>query len=782
MKYFRRNVFRAAKKNKGTYIGATLIMALGIYIFISMNDTLINLRGRIYEYYEQQNMADIFAEAISVPHSKIKDFENIQGIEKASGVLSADIRITGDDIDGIVNLHVLGYAPDNDLNKISLEPDIAPEHNRIYVGRKMLNARKWKEGQHINLIIEGESYDFIIAGMAHAPNYIYSVPPSGAVVSDGKDYDIAVMNAEKLEKMIGKEKIVNEIAFKLSKDYSYEKLRYILTEELEPYGLKSIVSKEDQLSFNMVKSEIKELITMGTVIPVIFLVMSVFMMYIVLKKIIDNDRSIIGTMKAMGLKNFELISSYMFQAVFIGVLGVIIGSLAAHPFGKYMFEEYTTFFSLPSVEYYDSYSLRLYALIVTLAASMISVFFGVRGIADIQPAEAMRPAVPDIKQNFTAFDNIVKKFGVMHKMAIRSLFRSPLRTFIISFAIAFPFSLSAVLFSSKIAISALFLSQFDNVQRYDVKVSLENYTSRTRAEDAVRNIEGVAEYEAITEIPVLIKSVNRSKFTLLMGLHSGSDLLRICSIDKKTYNPPSDGLILNSGIADDLGLKEGDIAEISTSYFPLKKSYIPVVDVIQEGLGGGCYIDINSIGKYLPVSDFSNAIILNTVRGMQENVKRELINTSFISAYSDSNELLKTYKSRMKNVAFMVNTFIFMTLLAGVILIYNISLINIRERRTEFATLKIMGITDTEINQMIFAEQVVYMLAGLVISLPLLKGFKWLMENLMLSDSFTVRLDMPVSSYIKAFLFCLIMLYISGRAIIKNIKKINPTDSLKEKG
>ena len=262
----------------------------------------------------------------------------------------------------------------------------------------------------------------------------------------------------------------------------------------------------------------------------------------------------------------------------------------------------------------------------------------------------------------------------------------------------------------------------------------------------------------------------------------GSDLLRICSIDKKTYNPPSDGLILNSRIADDLGLKEGDIAEISTSYFPLKKSYIPVVDVIQEGLGGGCYIDINSIGKYLPVSDFSNAVILNTVRGMQENVKRELINTSFISAYSDSNELLKTYKSRMKNVAFMVNTFIFMTLLAGVILIYNISLINIRERRTEFATLKIMGITDTEINQMIFAEQVVYMLAGLIISLPLLKGFKWLMENLMLSDSFTLRLDMPVSSYIKAFLFCLIMLYISGRAIIKNIKKINPTDSLKEKG
>lgn len=85
MKYFRKNIFRAAKKNIGTYIGASLIIALGIFVFISMNDTLINLRGRIYEYYQSSNMADIFAETIAMPESKLKEFEAIEGIEKASG-------------------------------------------------------------------------------------------------------------------------------------------------------------------------------------------------------------------------------------------------------------------------------------------------------------------------------------------------------------------------------------------------------------------------------------------------------------------------------------------------------------------------------------------------------------------------------------------------------------------------------------------------------------------------------------------------------------------------
>ena len=90
----------------------------------------------------------------------------------------------------------------------------------------------------------------------------------------------------------------------------------------------------------------------------------------------------------------------------------------------------------------------------------------------------------------------------------------------------------------------------------------------------------------------------------------------------------------------------------------------------------------------------------------------------------------------------MINMFIFMTLFAGAILIYNISLISIRERKTEFATLKIMGITDSEIKQMIFIEQVVYLIAGIIMSIPMIFIFKRLLESLLVSDAFTWRLKL----------------------------------------
>jgi len=126
--------------------------------------------------------------------------------------------------------------------------------------------------------------------------------------------------------------------------------------------------------------------------------------------------------------------------------------------------------------------------------------------------------------------------------------------------------------------------------------------------------------------------------------------------------------------------------------------------------------------------------------------------------------------------------FIYLSLFSGVVLIYNISLISIRERKTEFATMKIMGVLDKELRQMIFMEQVVYLIAGLILSIPLIRVFKWILESLLVSDSYTLRLHIEFSMYMASLIFCVMMLYISGRAILKTIKKINPNDSLKERG
>ena len=205
--------------------------------------------------------------------------------------------------------------------------------------------------------------------------------------------------------------------------------------------------------------------------------------------------------------------------------------------------------------------------------------------------------------------------------------------------------------------------------------------------------------------------------------------------------------------------------------------------MISEAFGSGCYVDIKNIEKYLSLSNFSNTLIFNTQRGSEDIIKKTLTeDTSQITSFSSKKDTLRIYEDRMKSSKFMLQMFIYLSLFSGVVLIYNISLISIRERKTEFATMKIMGVLDKELRQMIFMEQVVYLIAGLILSIPLIRVFKWILESLLVSDSYTLRLHIEFSMYMASLIFCVMMLYISGRAILKTIKKINPNDSLKERG
>lgn len=783
MKYFVKNLFRSAKKSLGTYIGATLIMALGIFIYVSMNDTFINLKMQVYRYYEENNMGDIFAHVMSMPEEKLKSLEDIPGIKDASGILSADLRVGAENIRDIANLHVLAYDENVSLNKPLLKPAQIPNSEEIYIGAKMMKARNLKKGDRINLISNGESYEFIIAGTASAPNYIYAIPPSGAMLSDGRDYDIAVINAEKLSKILGREKTVNEVSFRIDDSYSFEKLRYSLNDSLQEYGIKSLTSKEKQTSYNMVEGEITELTGTGTILPLIFMAMSVFMLYTVLKKMIDNDRSLIGTMKAMGLKSSELMGAYLVQALIISFVGAILGCILARPFGEYMFNEYAGVFSLPQPVYADPLSTKIKGFLIAATASIVAVIFGVGGIVKIQAAEAMRAAAPKAAHNFTSVDKIIRKLNVMQKMGIRSILRSPFRTFFIAFAIAFPFSLSATLMASQNAVNIMSIGYFKDIAKYDVKIGLENYTSLNQALNSLDNVEGITEREAISEIPVTLKFKNHSKLAMLSGMNRSSDLYRICDVDNVFYEPPKDGIILNTRIAKDLNVKEGDSVEISTGYYPGHSERVYVSRIISEAFGSGCYVDIESINKYLPISDFTNTLVFNTQRGEEENIKKILTeNSAGVTSFASKKDTLKVYESRMKSSRFMLQMFIYLALFSGVILIYNISLISIRERKTEFATIKIMGVSDGELKQMIFVEQAVYLIAGLILSIPLVRLFKWILETLLVSDSYTLKLHITVWIYVSSLMFCILMLFISGRAILRTINKINPNDSLKERG
>lgn len=780
MKKFWRYIYRSSIKNLGALLGASCIIGLGIFIYIAMNDILQNLTGQIDAYYQTNQIADVFAKVDGISSKNIEKLKEIDGVAKADGKMAINARLLMDGQQHMVTLHLLSYNAEDELNRVSIL-NKGQNSNRIYLGKKMIGANGYKEGTEFKILINNATHRASLGGTCFAPNYIYTVPASGSIFPDGEIYDMACVDIKTLEEWTGKKDFYQEIGIQLKPGYTYNDVRPQLIDRLTGYGLSDIREKKDQSSYAMVEKQVKQLKSIGTILPGIFLAVSIFMLYIILKKMIEKDQSVIGTMKALGMTDRELITAYMMQGGAIGLIGAVIGSLVAIPFGSFMFSLFISLFSLPDSVYHSLAGSRIQGFIIAIVTSIVAVYLGVRGVVEITPAQAMRAKSPEFSYQLQLPAALTKILGPMERMGLRSLTRNPFRGFLIVLAIGFPFSMSSILFSFRQFTEQMYYQQFNMAQTYDMQMTLSNYTTGNKAFEAGMELNGVTESEGVMQLNVKLQHDNLTEFAKLYGLNRHSDMWKIMDIFGRFYEPPDDGIILNSHTADKLHIKKGDILEVACTGLTVEKVKIPVIEVITENFGSSCYISNDGLKKYLHGSSMSNTVIINVKKQDSDSIRKQVLNTKQVIWLVDTDKILESYRGQMKSTMSMINTFAFISVIAGGILIYNISMINIRERITELGTLKLMGNSEREIANILAFEQFVYFTTGILAGIPGSLVVRKLVESILKTDTYTIILFTQMNAYLKAFIICFFITMASFFAQVRIIKKIDITEVLKER-
>jgi putative ABC transport system permease protein len=776
-----RNILRAARKNWGAYIGASCIIAFGVLIYIGMMDAIYNLKDQLNLYYQQSNMAEVFADVKAFPQTKLDDLETIPGIDTAYGRLTQEARVLIGNQTEIVSVRLMAYSKSDRLNFIHITPEKKLTRDDIYLGNKMLKAYNYSVGEPLQLLIKGRVVNFKLAGFCHSAEYIYVTPPSGGRVPDPELYDIACVDKDYLEELMGMPGYVNELGFTLEPGYTFEDVRYELMEHLKQYGVKSLYDRTDQTSYDFVEGEVNTQVVLGSFFMILFMSISVFMLYVVLKKIIDQDRRMIGTMKAFGFHTGELMLGYIKQGVGIGLLGAVLAGVLAIPFGNVMFSRYSVYYNLPNAVFHFYWKTRIIGTLVSVLTSIFAVCTGIRSIAKITPAEAMRLSEPAAARIIKFPQWINRRLYVMHKIGLRSMVRSPFRTFVIVLAIAFPFGVSSALLSFEGVLDQAFMNQFTKVQIYDLQIFLDNYVPYAKAEAAGAQLEGVVKSESVTSIGVQLKKDNLIQYAILMGMDSDSELYKIMDWGKVFYRPTDDGIILSKTLADKLRVKEGDFIEVYNALLAPVAIQIPINRVIYDSFGGGCYLSAKGISKYFNTNMISDMILLKVQSGKLDHVKEQVLKTSRVTNMVDNDRIRRSYREQIKATVEMMTMFAVATAICGMILINNILMINVRERRVEYGTLMILGITAKEFRNMIFFEQCIYFFFGIILGFPILEGVKRVIENTMAADSIRIKMTVFPMAYIESFLICLIILVGSSIAVMRKVNKILPVDILKDK-
>lgn len=783
MRQYFKNVIRTILQNKISYLGAVFIIALGSLVYIAMSDFLKNLDREGMKYLDDSRLSDVMASVEGMPSSDLSRLESIEGVENTFGRLEGNVRLIPEGSDKIITLHVLAYSPDDTMNLITLDP-VYDEVNsdEIFLGKNIADIYGIQKGDTVNVLANGKNYELKVSGIGYASEYLNPMPDDALYSPDYSIYDIAIMSREGLEKLLNRENIVTNIGIELSRGYSYSDVYYGLESMLSQYGYNGSTPRKESDAYLCISDEVEAYEMIIAVIPTIFMAVTVFMLYIILKKMVDKDRQLIGTLKAFGTTDMEIMKVYMLQGVLIGILGAILPILPAEYFAQYLFLDDMNYYNVPS-RLFTIYPDTIFKIfVIDILTALIAVFLGVYDVLKINPAESMRSNPPQ-GGNVKLPLWLEARLNTRQKLAATAILRNKLRSAVIAVAIALPFAMTCVLPAYNFASKKSAENQFGKVEKYNYKIKLGSNITPDGAEQIIRKIEGISKGELMASYQVKLTGTYKYEYVSLMAIDKESELYRIMDHYYNFFEPRDDGIIISHHLADRLHIKAGDTVELDSAYLcrtgePVK---VYVTEVIEDDSGMGAYISMEGLQNLFSVSPSGDALLIKCERGMDDTVLSEFSKLKNISYIVDANNALDGYNEMMGTTVLMLDFIAVFSVIAGIIMIYSIISIGVRERKNEFGTLMVLGMKRSEISEIIISEQTVNFISGIILGIPFVIMLKKIVQFAVDTDTETILIPITAPLCIFSFAICFVATAVSIILILKDLFNIELTDVLKER-
>lgn len=529
----------------------------------------------------------------------------------------------------------------------------------------------------------------------------------------------------------------------------------------------------------------------GEVFPVLFFLVAALISLTTMTRMVEEQRTQIGTMKALGYNRFSIAGKYLGYATLATVAGCVLGVL----FGEKVFPYIIIYAYGIMYQHMDIYVIPYnieYALLASLAAmacTLLATIFSCYKELREQAAELMRPPTP--KQGKRVLLERVtflwSRLNFTWKSTIRNLVRYKKRFFMTIFGIGGCMALLLVGFGLKDSIFDIGLLQYHELQLYDGNVILNGDATEKEQIRAIRTVEKDSRVD--NSATNLLKQIEigdgkKWKDVFLNVAEDTEEFSRFIifrnRLTKETYELNDDGVILTEKIAKELEVKPGDTiyikddvkGEIPYTISAVCENYMMhymymTADMYEQGFGKAP--EYNSV--YYSVKEGEE----DAIESVGEDVIKEegALSVSYAGGIEDQlNDMLGSL-----NIVIVVLV-ISAGMLAFVVL-YNLNNINITERKRELATLKVLGFYPMEVAEYVYRENIILtVLGGLfgIIFGKLLHGFIIVTVEI---ESTMFGRNIDFSSFVYGFLITFAFsVFVNGVMYFK-LKKIDMVESLK---
>ena len=778
-----KKAFRAMWSHKRAYLACVFLIMIGTVLLTAMGTASDGLRNAKESFYADYNLADVWVTVAGIPTSEVDRLLNIQGVENVTHRTMMEVRAAVDGSDDIITLRVFSFVPDevgriNDFQVTGFEPAL---QNDIVLSYMFKSTRGLDIGDEITIFSGGRTLQYEVTGSFLTPEYVYIARGNTEMLPDNNGFGIAYVTEEAMSLITGRVGLANQVLFTLMDSFYFEDVLPFLQDALRPYGLMTLHGRDGLLSYSFLDMQLVGIESVAVSMPFVFVAMATVVLYLMLKRIIEQERTQIGTLKAFGYSNRQLLLHYMAYGTVTGLLGGILGFISGAYMSQFYLAIFLEFYTMPELIQPVDPIYLVASLAISVGGGMLGSLMGATKALNLLPSEAMRPESPKpIK-----YDIVGKIAGLRHiltsrgQMALRSIVRNPLRSGFVVISITFSFMLLAVFGDMEGMVDTLLYSQFEDVRRYNVRATLTEAVAYDQAIEAAFALRYVTEAEGLWELPVTLTNRHLQNPVIITGVPMDSQLFSVFDTDARVaHPPPRDGIIITNGVADQLGAVAGDILYISTH---LSQSYIPIpiTDVIVQNVGSGVFIELSALGVLLNHPPVASAIIFNT--NNLPYVADFLTESPIVGTVDSVDATLQQYVEMMEPYTAMYSVMFVMGIAIAFAIIYNTATISLSERQREFATLRVLGMTVDEVCEIMRFEYWVLAVVGIVIGIPsaslMLVGINSILDTSMMS----MPTNIAITAYIMAALGCIAAIILSNISTKRKVRKFDMIEVLKER-
>ncbi len=759
-------------------LAIALVIGCGVAMYVMSLGTLRSLDETRTAYYERYRFAQVFASVRRAPDRLGRRIAEIPGVARVETRIVAGVTL---DIAGMAEpaRGLLISVPERHapaLNGLHLRIGRTIEPGRtgdVVLNEAFSEAHGLLPGDHFHAIINGRKRRLNVVGVALSPEYIYSLGP-GAIVPDDLRFGVMWVGRETLAAAYDLEDSFNDVSLTLMRGALEQRVIADLDRLLEPYGGVGAYGRKDQTSHWYISNELKQLQSMGTVAPLIFLGVAAFLLNIVASRLIATEREQIGLLKAFGYTGRAVAWHYTKLMLAIVSVGVFFGFAGGAWLGRGLTELYAEFFRYPFLFFRIDPGTFAVAALISFGAGLLGTLGAVRRAALLPPAVAMQPAPPPVYRK-----TLMERLGLdmylaqATRMILRNIMRRPVRAGLTMLGIAMS---AAVLISSMFmmdSIEVIIDVQFNRIHRQDVTVSLVEAKPARIVRD-LEQLPGVMRVEPVRAVPVRFRSGHVSRLTALIGLAAAGDLGRLLDRDLRPVSMPPSGLVLSAKLADVLGVGRGDRLRVEVMEGERPVGEITVSAVVQEFLGTSAYMDLAALNRFMREPPMISLAYLQVDSRFEAELYDELKDTPVVAGVTVEATAVQSFRETLaENMLLMTS---FNILFAGMIafgVVYNSARISLSERGRELASLRVLGFTRAEVSSILLGEFALLTLVALAPGFLIGYGLAWSMSLSFETELFRIPLAVSRETYGFSALVVLASATVTGLIVRRRIDRLD---------